>query len=233
MLIWFSELGDFAAAAMYFGRMASIFGESRWNTVGTTMLQMYAKCLKKLNRKDEFVRTLLDVLAKSAASKKSNRTLSRKASSESLLHMSKDWLNDDQIDTTGILGELIDYSQQLPYDVSVQLAKYFNNCIVEPYLRHYDKKDGFQLRLQFRHVLEDEIELDQARVHLVDASSAQGKDIWLESNETVRVKKGICRLWLGSNVCSMMLPGDSLLNSLRSTLVVHTWSTRLSYMRNE
>ena len=84
-LIWLtlnSELGDFAAAAMYFGRMASLFAETRWNTVETTMLKMYAQCLKKLNRKDEYLRTLLDLLAKSAASKKSVQTAPKTSSED-------------------------------------------------------------------------------------------------------------------------------------------------------
>ncbi|KAF1965893.1 hypothetical protein BU23DRAFT_518972 [Bimuria novae-zelandiae CBS 107.79] len=195
------ELGDFAAAAMYFGRMASTFGETGWNTVETTMLKMYAQCLKKLNRKDEFVRTLLEVLAKSAASKRSLTTHKEGGDpNKKTPHLPRDWLNDDQVNTSGTLSELVDYSQQLPYDVNVQMAKYFNDVVVEPYVRHFDDKDGFQLRLQFRHLLEDDFDFDQAKVRLIDATSAQGKDIWLESRETARVKKGICRIWLGSNV---------------------------------
>lgn len=185
---------------MYFGRMASLFAETRWNTVETTMLKMYAQCLKKLNRKDEYVRTLLDLLAKSAASRLSIRSSSERASAIDTNKMPKDWLNDDNVDTTGVFGQLIDYSPQLPYDKNAPMAKYFNDIVVEPYVRHFDDKDGFQLRLQFRHILEDDIELDQAKVRLISATSAQGKEIWLESSELTKVTKGLCRLWLSSNV---------------------------------
>ncbi|KAF1844880.1 uncharacterized protein K460DRAFT_416243 [Cucurbitaria berberidis CBS 394.84] len=191
------ELGDFAAAAMYFGRMASLFAESRWNTVETTLLKMYARCLKKLNRKDEYVRTLLDLLAKSAASRMSFTT--SRASANELSDTPCDWLDDDKVDTTGVFNELIDYSQQLPYDVTVQMAKYFGDTSVEPYVRHYDDKDGFQLRLQFRHLLEDEVKIRAAKVRLVSASTL-GKDIWLESSEPTQLKKGLNRMWLGCTV---------------------------------
>ncbi|KAF2128920.1 hypothetical protein P153DRAFT_317387 [Dothidotthia symphoricarpi CBS 119687] len=194
------ELGDFAAAAAYFGRMASIFAETRWNTVETTMLRMYAHCLKKLNRKDEYVRTLLDLLAKSAASRMSFRTSSKRASASEITDMPHDWLNDDKVDTTGVLKEIVDYSQQLPYDVTIQMAKYFSDITVEPYVRHYDDKDGFQLRLQFRHILDDEIEIRAAKVRLVSANPIQGKDIWLESMGPVQLKKGLYRIWLGCNI---------------------------------
>ena len=193
---------------MYFGRMASLFAESRWNTVETTLLKMHAQCLKKLNRKDEYVRTLLDLLAKSATNRKSLRSSSKRASSSDAFRVSKDWLDDDNVDTTGVFEELVEFSEQLPYDVNVPMAKYFGDIVVEPYVRHFDDKDGFQLRLQFRHVLEDELDLRQAKVRLISATSAQGKEIWLENSDAIQLKKGICRMWLGSNVRVQSLTKD-------------------------
>jgi hypothetical protein len=172
---------------------------------------MHAQCLKKLNRKDEYVRTLLDLLAKSAASRMSFQTTSRRADANDISDMPRDWLNDDKVDTSGIFNELIDFSQQLPYDVSVPMPKYFGNISVEPYVRHYDDHDGFQLRLHFRHILEDEIEIKAAKVRLVSAESSQGKDIWLESTNPTQLKKGPNRIWLGCNVC---LPSHALIPPL-------------------
>ncbi|KAH6642789.1 TMEM1 family protein-like protein [Boeremia exigua] len=206
------ELGDFRAAAMYFGSMAgitnkgspdaslSLFAKSRWNTVVATMLKMYARCLKKLNRKDEYVRTLLDLLARSSASRISFSSASKRASDDGISNMPPDWLNDDKVDTGGVLNELVNYSQQLPYDVSVQMADYFTDIAVEPYIRHYDDKDGFQLRLQFRHILEDEVEIRAAKIRLVSATSTTAKDVWLETPETMTVEKGLTRVWLGCNL---------------------------------
>lgn len=202
----YSELGDYAAAAMYFGRMASLFAETRWNTVETTMLKMYAQCLKKLNRKDEYVRTLLDLLAKSAASRLSIRSSSKRANAIETDKMPKDWLNDAKVDTTGVFKQLIAYSEQLPKDKNPLMAKYFDDIVVEPYLRHFDNKDGFQLRLQFRHILEDDIEIDKAKVRLTSATATQGKEIWLESSGPIEVTKGLCRLWLSSNVSKRISP---------------------------
>lgn len=191
-----------------------MFGESGWNTVETTMLKMYAQCLKKLNRKDEFVRTLLDVLAKSAASKRSIKAHKTSKGTSEPLQFTKDWLNDDQVNTAGTFSDLVNYSQQLPYDVNVQMARYFNDIVVEPYVRHFDDKDGFQLRLQFTHLLEDDVEFDLARIRLIDATSAQGKDIWLESTEAAHVEKGKCRIWLSSNVGSHLTLTRRLLTLL-------------------
>lgn len=164
------------------------------------MLKMHAQCLRKLNRKDEYVRTLLDLLAKSAASRMSFKTTSRRADANDISDMPRDWLNDDKVDTVGIFNELIAFSQQLPYDVTVQMPKYFGDIMVEPYVRHYDDKDGFQLRLQFRHILEDEIEIKSAKVRLVSADSSQIKDVWLESSNPLKLQKGLTKTWLGCNV---------------------------------
>ncbi|KAJ4362107.1 hypothetical protein N0V95_001564 [Ascochyta clinopodiicola] len=205
------ELGDFRAAAMYFGSMAgitskgspdaslSLYAKSRWNGVVATMLKMYARCLKKLNRKDEYIRTLLDLLARSSASRVSLSSSSKRASDDVISTMPQDWLNDDKVDTGGVLNELVTYSQQLPYDVSVQMADYFTDIAVEPYVRHYEDRDGFQLRLQFRHILEDEIEIRAAKIRLVSADSTTAKDVWLETPEAMTIKRGLTRVWLGCN----------------------------------
>ncbi|KAF2826567.1 TMEM1 family protein-like protein [Ophiobolus disseminans] len=191
------ELGDFAAAAMYFGRMASLFAESRWNTAETTMLMMHSRCLRKLNRKDEYVRTLLDLLAKSAASRMS---FAARTDSKDISNMPPDWYNDDKVDTSNVFNELLEFSQQLPYDVTVPMSKYFGDVFVEPYLHHHVGSDGFQLRLQLQHVLEDDITLKVSRLRLTPAESNQGKEIWLESAEPTKLKKGLNHIWLACNI---------------------------------
>lgn len=166
------------------------------------MLKMYAQCLKKLNRRDEYTRTLLDLLAKSAAKKKTIRVSRRSMQPRQILgDMTQDtWLDDDEADTNGLFTELLSYSEQLPYDITVPMSKYFGDIVVEPYVRHYDNRDGFQLRLQVRHLLEDDILVEKARVHLIHATLGPNKDIWVESEDTMIVKKGLFRIWLDSNV---------------------------------
>jgi hypothetical protein len=195
------------------------------------MLKMHAQCLKKLNRKDEYLRTLLDLLAKSAASRMSFRTTSRRADANDISDMPRDWLNDDKVDTSGIFDEVVDFSQQLTYDITVQMPKYFGDILVDPYVRHYDDKDGFQLRLQFRHILEDEVEIKVAKVRLVSTGPTQGKDIWLESSNPLRLKKGLTRIWLGCNVSIVPVDINQPLTTNRSTQLGHIWSTRLSWRR--
>lgn len=161
------------------------------------MLMMHARCLRKLNRKDEYVRTLLDLLAKSAASKMS---LAARTDAKDISDIPRDWFNDDKVSTFGIFNELLEFSLQLPYDVTVPMSKYFGDILVEPYLHHDNERDGFQLRLQLRHILEDEIILKVSRLRLVPVEPNQGKDIWLESVGMTKLKRGSNHVWLACNV---------------------------------
>ncbi|EOD42867.1 putative tmem1 family protein [Neofusicoccum parvum UCRNP2] len=192
------ESGDFSAAATYFSRMAPLYAQNRWNLVEVTMLKMYAQCLKKLNRKDEYVRVLLDLLAKSASNRKPSLSLKMRRAS---IHTP--WLNDDHLDTTGILQELVKFSDELPYDVPAPMSRYFSDVLVDPYIQHYEDKDGFQMRLSFRHLLEDDIEIDKAKIRLVSIEPGENRDVWLETSEKLEVKQGQTTAWLHSHVVTL------------------------------
>ncbi|GME44762.1 tmem1 family protein [Neofusicoccum parvum] len=192
------ESGDFSAAATYFSRMAPLYAQNRWNLVEVTMLKMYAQCLKKLNRKDEYVRVLLDLLAKSASNRKPSLSLKMRRAS---IHTP--WLNDDHLDTTGILQELVKFSDELPYDVPAPMSRYFSDVLVDPYIQHYEDKDGFQMRLSFRHLLEDDIEIDKAKIRLVSIEPGENRDVWLETSEKLELKQGQTTAWLHSHVVTL------------------------------
>jgi len=192
-------MGDFSAAASYFSRMAPLYAQNRWNLVEITMLKMYAQCLQKLNRKDEYVRVILDLLAKSASHQMSSRSLKiRTPGAKS----GGAWLDDDRLDTTGLLRDLINFSDELPpnYDVSAPMNRYFLDFHVEPYIQHYEDQDGFRLKLSFRHILEDDFTVDKAKVRLLSTTVGGSKDVWLESTEKFDVKQGVISTWLHSNV---------------------------------
>src|SRR5881396_1908253 len=72
----FSHLGDYATAATHFHRMAPFYAEGGWSLVETSMLIMYARCLKKLERNEEYAGVILRLLAKAVAREK--RLISRR-----------------------------------------------------------------------------------------------------------------------------------------------------------
>lgn len=207
-----SELGDYARAAMYFSRLTPLYADQRWNFVETSMVKMHAQCLKRLHRKDDYVKVLLHLLARSATHKRPS--LLPRVRYPSGMNVDpnprKDgltWLDGDWVNTEGFLTELVTYSGQLPYDVSVPMSQYFDHIVLEPYLRHYPDKDGFQLRLCIRHLLEDELDVDRVKVRLLSESSGQSGEIWLENQGSLRLSRGINKIWLDTNVgCSRCFP---------------------------
>ncbi|KAI9836242.1 MAG: hypothetical protein M1819_001579 [Sarea resinae] len=198
------SLGDYASAAAYFHRLASAYAESRWNLLETSMLKMYAKCLKHLHRKDEYVRVVLKLLAKAASREK--REITRRGSLYKGAHQDNnmdDWLDDDAIDIEGYLEDITIHARELPYEISAPMEQYFAHINVSQYPQHYEDHDGFQLQLEFRHILRVTLEITSARVRLVSATGSQSQEIWLESEKETIAAPGLVKLLIGANVTTL------------------------------
>ncbi|KAJ6256519.1 hypothetical protein Dda_8381 [Drechslerella dactyloides] len=61
---------DYAAAAHYFSKLAPSYTMQRWTVVEENLLMMYADCLKKMGRDEEFGKVSLILLRKRAESEK-------------------------------------------------------------------------------------------------------------------------------------------------------------------
>lgn len=113
----------------------------------------------------------------------------------------RDWPPDDEaLSTDGYLSQLADYSRELPNDITVGLGKYFSNVQVEPFIRHYPDKDGFQLQLVLRHLFRDPLSIDKVTVRIVAASGEHDHEMTLESDGAVVLKRGVVRVWVGTHV---------------------------------
>lgn len=194
------EMEDYQAAAMYFSRMAPVFGEDSWALVEMIMLKMYAKCLKKIEKIDDYVGTLLDILARSAARQRTIKNDALGTSTTFQPRGTEAWLDDDSIETRGYLSELLETLKQAEKDVTVPMGKFFGDIVVQPLIQHYEDKDGFRLQVQFRHLLEDPITIERIKVRLTSTNPISAKEIWLESTCQVNLKRGIARSWVDSNV---------------------------------
>ncbi|KAF2836928.1 TMEM1 family protein-like protein [Patellaria atrata CBS 101060] len=200
------EMGDFASAASQFNQILPVYAKTRWNFIRTLMMRLYAHCLKELHRKDEYARVLLDLLIQSS-NREQSPSASKLTAEQEDAGPSHDlnipnWLNDDVQTTDGLLSELISFSDELPYAVTVPMARYFGNITVEPFIRHFEDKDGFQLKLRFMHRLNDELHLDKARVRLVCTTPGQNSEIWLDNADNVLIRRGAVNLWVRTNVTS-------------------------------
>ncbi|KAI9815803.1 MAG: hypothetical protein M1827_002199 [Pycnora praestabilis] len=206
--------GDYATAAAYFHRMAPVFAEKRWNLVETSMLKMYAHCLKELNRGDEYIRVVLKLLRKAASREKAeiHRRGGVHVGSMNVESANLDsWLDDDVIETGGYVKDLFTYSKESQHEVSTPMSWYFTDISVDPFPQHYSDKDGFQLSLRMRYLLEERLEIRNAKLRIVGTVGGQSRDIWLESEESITMKRGIITLLVGTNAS---IPGSYIVDKI-------------------
>ena len=163
------------------------------------MLKVYAQCLKILHRKDEYTRVLLNLLAKAVAMEKS-RLQDATEHQQRSVRLKSGWLDDESIDVVGLMTELLQFSLELPYNVTVSMTKYFDKVAVDPVIHHFRDKDGFQIQFKFRHLLEDDLEAQSVKLRLVSTTSGHMREIWLQGQAPVRIKKGPQSFWLSTNV---------------------------------
>jgi hypothetical protein len=189
------QLGDYAAASNFFARVAPIYSQFHWGLIETEMLLMHAKCLKVLNRKDDYVRMLLGLLAK-AISKKLTGKLST---------ILDDYdIEGSAIDGKPLLPELLGYSAQLPYEVPVELAAYFTGLNIEPYITHLDDGAGFEMRAKFRCQFDRQIKIDKAKLVLASPDGST-QDIQLESDAVFETKPGTNSITMSCSVTTFGL----------------------------
>ncbi|KAI9716575.1 MAG: hypothetical protein M1812_005306 [Candelaria pacifica] len=221
--------GDFASAAAYYHRIAPFYAETSWYLVETSMLKMYAQCLKQLDQKEDYIRAILNLLAKAASIERA-QLLPHRAKSESA-HVRKGLTNknDEEIDTSGYVEDLLSYSKSLSHKITAPLNDYCTDVYLDHHPRHYPNKDGFQLQLRLRYLLESSITLKSIKVSIIGSFGGQSRDIWLQSDEEVVLKRGVNRIWLESNATiSGSFIVDKLLLETHNLTLVHETLSRTS-----
>lgn len=196
------DSGDYVAAATYLSRVAPVYVERQWGMIENSLAKVHAECLKKLNRRDDYVQMLLTLLALSAAREKSYLELRQRK--RPLASSSGPWLDDDLMDIGSSLEELVSYSEALPYDRPVAMERYFSDINIEPHIHHYDDRDGFSLRVKLRHLLQESLVVDKTVLRLKLAEAGTSREIVLESSDAIELKTGLNSILVHSNVCSML-----------------------------
>ncbi|KAL9122575.1 MAG: hypothetical protein Q9187_000868 [Circinaria calcarea] len=178
-------LKDYEAAALYFRQLAPFYAGDDWNNLEIGVLDMYSRCLKKLDQLEEYIRVSLRLVAKLVRSKSQNTDTSHTGLRFPNVTGFRDIRND-----TGYLRDLIEASERLEEPISIPMEDYFTKVHVDPYLEHFVHKDGFQLTLEFRYIVTDEITADQIKIRLVNIDDKQAGDIWLTSGGPTTISYG-------------------------------------------
>ncbi|KAI1261818.1 cis-golgi transport protein particle complex subunit [Xylariaceae sp. FL1019] len=191
-------LGDYNTASSYFWRTTPFFGESGWSLLELSMLIMYCRCLKKLDRRDEYVKVLLKLLSKAAAAEKD-----RRQANASFLARSDTFRGNDAIE--GLLIDLLQESRALTNELRVPLSNFFSSIEIDGPPEYDQDRDSQTIKLKLDSLLVDELNLDTANVRFVDPDSKPPKEIWFTHDGQISIKPGKSRLKLRSNTS---IPGS-------------------------
>ncbi|KAL8769856.1 MAG: hypothetical protein Q9209_004294 [Squamulea sp. 1 TL-2023] len=182
------RMHDYSTAASYFYQLASSYHNNDWTRLELPMLDLYAKCLKHLDRRQDFCRIGLQILAKSTSRQQLYDT-----HGETTHRLSSN-------DIRRYLHDVIGISRSLEQPLSAPLHLHFVNVHLDPYIRHFDKQDGFQMSLSLRNPISATIEAQEIRVKLLSINEEQRYDIWLVTEGSELLQNGTSRIKLRSTV---------------------------------
>ncbi|KAI5927491.1 trafficking protein particle complex subunit 10 [Camillea tinctor] len=204
------HLGDYGAAASYFWRTTPFFGESGWSLLELSMLVMYSRCLKKLERKDEYVKVLLKLLSKAAAAERD-----RQQAVASFRIVAKPDVNYTENEVIkGFLHDLLGEVRTLPNELRVPLSSFFSCVEVDGPPEYCEGRDSVCVRLKVTSLLVDDLNIEGARVRIMNPATRTQKEIWFEQTELATLKPGSNKLKLTSNAS---IPGSYEIDRIELT----------------
>ncbi|KXT05927.1 hypothetical protein AC578_370 [Pseudocercospora eumusae] len=184
---------DYLTAATYFESILPPYNDYSWDSMEIETLSTYSYCLKRLLRKNEFVQTVLALLAKVCARRREH-SLPRKHPRAIKASSHED------METAGMFIEAVDTSEELQEDVTQPLKKFFSDVKLEHEINHCQSSDAFGLLLNLRHVLDDNMAFDEAKVRLISVHDST-QEVWLANRAPVMLTPGLNQIELrGSTV---------------------------------
>ncbi|KAE8408425.1 trafficking protein particle complex subunit 10 [Aspergillus pseudonomiae] len=205
---------DYGAAASYFHQITPFYGSKQWTILEGVMLEMYARCLKELQRSEEYVRMSLRLLAKFASHKQSSLSTRQKTIDASSIFAEEELISQ-------YVDELFEASGALQKEVTAPLTDFFADLHVDPAIVHYKDKDGFQMQLSLRFLLGKRIEADSMKIRLVGTGGSQSNEYWLELPSKTTIKSSSTKVLVDS---SMTLQGKYYIDrvELRARSILFT-----------
>ncbi|KAJ5091696.1 hypothetical protein NUU61_006566 [Penicillium alfredii] len=183
---------DYEAAASYLQQMAPFYGTKHWVVLEGIMLELHARCLKELQRNEDYVRIMLRLLSKFAAYTQAQLTDRQKALAASTSSSEQEMLS-------GYVSSLFETSATLQKDIPASLTDFFADLYVDPAIRLYDGKDGFQIQLSLRFLLGQQIEIDSLKIRLVSANSSQSAEHWIEGSNKFVIQSSLSKILIDSS----------------------------------
>ena len=154
--------GDFAVAAAYFRQLAPFYAQGQWSQLELVMLDLYAQCLQKMARKEEYVSIALKMVAKQVeATRKSDRKQHHRL--EQSFH--------NKLPT--YFGSLIDASKSLEKPIVTPMERYFDHIVLDPRLHHDDDDGTVHLLLLAKHHMSEDVHIEEIQICLTRMAEEQ------------------------------------------------------------
>jgi hypothetical protein len=184
---------DYESAASYFHRMAPFYGTKNWVVLEGSMLELHARCLKELRRSEDYVRMMIRLLSKFATYAQAQLSIRQKAVAGSVPSTEQDILE-------AHVSNLFEASGALQKDIPASLTDFFTDLRVNPAIKLFEHQDGFQVELSLRFLLGKQIEIDNLKLRLISANSAQNSEHWIESGDKFVIKSSSTKVLIDSSV---------------------------------
>jgi len=115
-------------------------------------------------------------------------------------HNSSQDYDQELLCTDSTFADLVQYSRNLPYEISVPLQKFFDKLEIGRFIQTYDARDGFRVHISFCQLLAKEITVDGIRARLISTAESQPVDFWLTRDGPLVVGSDALSVTLSTNV---------------------------------
>lgn len=191
-----SELEDYAAAVALLYQLAPFYVETDWTDLEMSILETCAQCLQKLDRRKEYIKITLKILA-SIVRRNSEISCSTALGTPS---GNESVQGGNKICARKYLNDLMIVAKKENEPVVAPMKDYFADIQLDSCIRHFEHKDGFEVLLNICYLLPATLEVRQIQARLVSATEGQHGEIWLSRDEPIEMRRGRITTFLLSNV---------------------------------
>jgi len=198
------QLGEYDVAATYFGQATPFFGACGWSLVELSLLIMFCRCLKELEREEMFFRVAVKLLHMAALAARENMEQSSR-------QLQRGTSRVDLSATRGLVQDVLSASAAQEREATVLLGLYFCNIDICGDPDYHESNDGFSVKVRIHNLLEDAVPVEKAVLALTCIDPGSSRRIHMECDGHQVIKPGLSILTFhGKDVATGRFKVDSL-----------------------
>ena len=186
-------LEDYELATSYFRQLAPLYAKDAWSDLELLTLELYAQCLLHIERKEDYVRMRLKILAKTS---RRNAATGQQARINSVKPVNT---RQPPQKASRSLSSIFSTSKRLKEQILLPMETYYDRIDLGIYVRHSSIDDSFQLPLSLGSLLPESFLAESVRVQILSVEEDQRSELWLHADNQ-KIEPGTSRIWLVSNV---------------------------------